>query len=101
MNEEKKGLNISTKSFITAIAVIFVLMILTYILTFFVPGGEYARVMDANGNLVIDTAAGFTSVEGGIPFLEVDFITDFGPWSRGKRFFDCRYCIFACHRRRF
>lgn len=36
----KKGLNISTKSFITAIGVIFVLMILTYGLTFVVPGGE-------------------------------------------------------------
>ncbi|MBQ8558412.1 MAG: YfcC family protein [Tyzzerella sp.] len=36
---EKKGLNISAKSFITAIAVIFVLMVLTYGLTFVVPGG--------------------------------------------------------------
>lgn len=38
-NVEKKGLNISAKSFITAIAVIFVLMALTYGLTFVVPGG--------------------------------------------------------------
>ena len=36
---EKKGLNISAKSFVTAIAVIFVLMALTYGLTFVVPGG--------------------------------------------------------------
>lgn len=36
---EKKGLNISVKSFITAIVVLFVLMILTYVLTFIVPGG--------------------------------------------------------------
>lgn len=36
---EEKGLNISAKSFITAIAVIFVLMVLTYGLTFVVPGG--------------------------------------------------------------
>lgn len=36
---EKKGLNISAKSFITAIVVIFFLMILTYGLTFIVPGG--------------------------------------------------------------
>lgn len=36
---EKKGLNISAKSFITAIVVIFVLMVLTYGLTFIVPGG--------------------------------------------------------------
>lgn len=36
---EKKGLNISAKSFLTAIVIIFVLMILTYILTFMIPGG--------------------------------------------------------------
>lgn len=36
---QKKGLNISAKSFVTAIVVIFVLMILTYGLTFAVPGG--------------------------------------------------------------
>jgi len=68
MNTEKKGLNISVKSFITAIAVIWVLMILTYILTFVIPGGEYSRVVDDGGNLVIDTAAEFLKVEGGIPF---------------------------------
>lgn len=42
MKEEKKeeqGLNVSAKSFITAIIVIFVLMVLTYGLTFIVPGG--------------------------------------------------------------
>lgn len=66
--KEKKGLNISTKSFITAIVIIFVLMVLTYILTFIVPGGEYARTIDASGNTVIDTASGFKNVEGGIPF---------------------------------
>lgn len=33
VKEEKKGIAIGTKSFITAIAVIFALMILTYILT--------------------------------------------------------------------
>ena len=37
--ESKKGLNISAKSFITAIVVIFILMVLTYGLTFVVPGG--------------------------------------------------------------
>ncbi len=36
---EKKGLNISAKSFITAIIVIFILMVFTYGLTFVVPGG--------------------------------------------------------------
>lgn len=66
--KQKKGLNISTRSFLTAIAVIFVLMVLTYILTFLIPGGEYARLTDASGNTVIDTEAGFSYVEGGIPF---------------------------------
>ncbi len=69
MSENKKGgLNIGVKSFITAIAVILVLMIISYILTLVVPGGSYARVEGEDGNLIIDTGVGFTSVEGGIPF---------------------------------
>lgn len=68
MAAEKKGLNISVKSYITAIAVIFALMVLTYLLTFLIPGGQYARTVDADGNTVIDTAGGFTPVEGGLPF---------------------------------
>lgn len=66
--KEEKGLNISVKSFLTAIIVIFALMVASYILTFLVPGGAFARTVDSNGNTVIDTAAGFTAVEGGIPF---------------------------------
>ncbi len=66
--KEKKGLNVSVKSFITAIAIIFVLMVITYILTFVIPGGHYARIADENGNMVIDQAAGFSYVAGGIPF---------------------------------
>ena len=67
-NAEKKGLNISTKSFITALLIIFILMVLTYVLTFLIPGGEYARKINEEGNLVIDTAGGFRQIEGGIPF---------------------------------
>ncbi len=66
--QENKGLNISVKSFITAIVVVLVLMILTYGLTFVIPGGEYARVPDANGNMIIDSSSEFTYVEGGMPF---------------------------------
>ena len=66
--KEKEGLDIGTKSFVTAIGIIFVLMILTYALTFIIPGGEYTRIVDASGNTVIDTAAGFKQIEGGIPF---------------------------------
>lgn len=65
---KQKGLSISVKSFITAIVVIFVLMCLAYLLTFLVPGGQYARVDDGNGNMLIDTAGGFTEVKGGIAF---------------------------------
>lgn len=68
MNNKKKGLNISTKSFITAIMVLFGLMILTYVLTFIVPGGQYGRIVDDAGNTIIDTASGFSTAEGGISF---------------------------------
>ena len=69
-NNEKKGLNISARCFITAIAVIFALMVLTYVLTFVIPGGEYARTTDASGSVIIDTQAGFRNVEGGISFVK-------------------------------
>ena len=36
-------------------------------LTLVVPGGEYARMQDASGNMVIDTETGFHYTEGGIP----------------------------------
>ncbi len=65
--KEKSGLNISVKSFITAIVVIFALMVGSYVLTLVVPGGEYARIEDANGNMIIDIDGGFSSVEGGLP----------------------------------
>ena len=68
--KEKKGLNISARSFITALLILFALMLLTYILTLVLPGGEYQRVADAQGNMVIDTQAGYSSVEGGLPFYK-------------------------------
>ena len=67
-NEKSTGLNIGVKSFITAIVVVLVLMVLTYGLTFVVPGGEYARIPDANGNMIIDSSSEFTFIEGGMPF---------------------------------
>ncbi|MDO4816312.1 MAG: AbgT family transporter [Bacillota bacterium] len=69
-NSEKKGLNISARCFITAIAVIFALMIITYVLTFVVPGGEYARITDADGSTIIDTEGGFKYIDGGISFVK-------------------------------
>ena len=38
-NEEKTALGASVKSFITAIIVIFIMMVLTYAMTFIIPGG--------------------------------------------------------------
>lgn len=61
------GLSISVKSFLTAIIVIFVLMAASFILTLLIPGGSYARIPDSNGNLIIDTEAGFSYIAGGIP----------------------------------
>ena len=66
--KQNKGLNISVRSFITAIIVIFALMIVAYVLTLTIPGGNYARIPDKNGNLIIDTSAEFTPVDGGLPF---------------------------------
>lgn len=68
--KENKGLNVSVKSFLGAIAVIAVLMVLTYALTFFVPAGEYARTVDAAGNTVIDPNGGFTYSEGNLTFVK-------------------------------
>ena len=66
--QKKNSLNISVKSFLTAIIVIFGLMVVTYVLTLVVPAGQYQRVEDENGNLLIDTEGGFSYVKGGIPF---------------------------------
>ena len=69
MKKNNKGLNISTGFFLIAIAIIFVLMICTYVLTLVVPGGQYARVIDEAGNTVIAPDAKFEYVDGGISFL--------------------------------
>lgn len=68
MEEKKGGLNVSAKSFLTAIIVILILMVLTYALTFVIPAGEYARIIDESGNAVIDPEGGFTYKEGNLPF---------------------------------
>ena len=67
MQEKKQGLNVSVKSFLTAIGVILVLMVLSYAMTFVIPGGEYARTVDEAGNAVIDAVGGFSYMAGGLP----------------------------------
>ena len=69
MNQpQKKGMGIGARSFTTAIAVIFALMVATYILTLTVPSGIYARVPDAEGNLVMESTSRYHFTNGGIPF---------------------------------
>ncbi len=74
-NKENTGINISVKSFITAIIVIFVLMTLTYGLTFVIPGGgipfwKWALspilVLGADGNVSLIAVIIFLLVIGGI-----------------------------------
>ena len=66
--KNKVSIDISAKSFLTAIAVIFGLMVLSYVLTFIIPSGEYARTLDEAGNTIIDTEAGFSYTDGSLPF---------------------------------
>lgn len=68
MEKKQTGLNISARSFVAAIVIIFLLMTATYILTFVIPGGSYERIPDENGNMILDTASGFSNVPGGLPF---------------------------------
>ena len=74
-NKENAGINISVKSFITAIIVIFVLMVLTYGLTFIIPGGgipfwKWALspilVLGADGNVSLIAVILFLLVIGGV-----------------------------------
>lgn len=64
---EKNSLGISAKSFIGALVIIFVLMCLTYALTFIIPAGDYGKIVDINGGESIITHS-FKFVEGGMPF---------------------------------
>ena len=72
---EKKGLNISAKSFISAILVIFILMMLTYALTFAVPDAGIpfwkwalspVLVLAADGNVSLIAVIAFLLVIGGV-----------------------------------
>ena len=74
-DKENTGINISVKSFITAIIVIFVLMTLTYGLTFVIPGGgipfwKWALspilVLGAEGNVSLIAVIIFLLVIGGV-----------------------------------
>lgn len=72
---ENTGLNISVKSFITAIVVLLLLMVMTYSLTFVIPGGGIAfwkwalspvLVLGAPGNISLIAIIIFLLVIGGV-----------------------------------
>ena len=74
-NQEKKGINISAASFVTAIVILLVLMAMTYGLTFLIPGGKIAfwkwalspvLVLGAEGNGSLIAVLVFLLVIGGI-----------------------------------
>ena len=62
------SIRIEKKSFLLSVFFIFLMMVITYILTMVIPGGRYTRVPDADGNMIIDVEAGFTAAQGGLPF---------------------------------
>ena len=66
MEKDKKGLDISLRSFITAIIILFVMMIGTYILTFLIEGGQYERVLEDGKEVIV--AGTYRVTKGGIPF---------------------------------
>ena len=75
MEKKDKGLGISAKSFVTAIVVIFALMILTYLLTFIIPGGfipfwkwllSPILVLGAEGNVSLIAVLAFLLIIGGV-----------------------------------
>ncbi|MBP5343086.1 YfcC family protein [bacterium] len=51
------------KSYISSLIVLFVLMILTYVLTFIIPSGEYQRIINAQGNEIIDITSEFRFID--------------------------------------
>ena len=64
--QSKRVFNVGTRSFLAALIILFLLMALTYALTFLMPAGEYQRVItDGKESIVSGT---YQSVEGGLPF---------------------------------
>lgn len=64
--QSKRVFNVGTRSFIAALIILFLLMILTYALTLILPAGEYQRVItDGKESIVAET---YQSVTGGLPF---------------------------------
>jgi len=61
------GLNVSTKSFLVSIGIIAFLWIGVYIATFFIPSGEFTRIINSSGYEVVDPST-FKYVDTSFPF---------------------------------
>ena len=66
MDNDKKLMNVNVKSFIGALLMLLVLMILTYVLTFILPSGTYVRVMQGGSSAIVPGT--YTEIAGGITF---------------------------------
>lgn len=66
----KKKMDVNVKSFLSGLLVVFLLMVISYVLTLVLPGGMYERYIDASGNELIDTSVAFKNIEGGLPFYK-------------------------------
>ncbi len=65
--DEKKGLDISSKTFLTSLLILFVLMCLTYGAVWMIPAGQYDRILNADGITEIIRGS-YHRVENGLPF---------------------------------
>lgn len=66
--QPQTGLSIEKRTILLSFLFMFLIMVIAYVLTMVIPGGEFARIEDAEGHLIVDVGAGFTEVQGGIPF---------------------------------
>lgn len=67
--EDNKGFNISAKAFVGSLLAIFVLMVVSYVLTFIIPSGEFVRYINESGKEVIDISKGFSYTDSGMSFI--------------------------------
>ena len=69
MSEQNNtGLRIGKRAIMLSVFFMFLIMVIAYVLTLVIPGGEFARATDAEGHRIVDVSAGYTEVPGGIPF---------------------------------
>ncbi len=66
--QNNNGLRIGKRAILLSVFFMFLIMVIAYVLTLVIPGGEFARTTDAEGHRIVDVSAGYTEVPGGIPF---------------------------------